>query len=139
MDLIISEPISGCIYHFYIAHHLLAPPTILKHFFGHCRTLPRLKGPSWTFMDPQMDPKTDPARLISGVIGKKGSMVRIGHFFVDNRQNRFSVHFPPVRFSALPPWAPCCDMFYCDRDLKKVFFNSPRTGRKIYCKYTELH
>ena len=35
--------------------------------------------------------------------------------------------------------SPCCDMFYCDRDLKKVFFNPPRTGRKIDCKYTELH
>ena len=28
--------------------------------------LPRLKGPSWTFMNPKMIPKRDPARLISG-------------------------------------------------------------------------
>ena len=39
---------------------------ILEHFFDRCGTLPGLKGPSLTFLDPQMDPKTDPARLISG-------------------------------------------------------------------------
>ena len=27
---------------------------------------PRFREPSWTFMDPQMDPKIDPARLILG-------------------------------------------------------------------------
>ena len=41
------------------------PSTMLEHLFGHYPTLPRLKGPSWTFMDPQMDPKMDPARQIS--------------------------------------------------------------------------
>ena len=46
--------------------HYLAPLTILKHFLGYCGTLSGLKGPSWTLMDPQMDPKLDPARLISG-------------------------------------------------------------------------
>ena len=49
----------------------LALLTILEDLFGHCPTLPRLKGPSWTFMDPQMDPKMDPARLISGDPGSK--------------------------------------------------------------------
>ena len=44
----------------------LAPLTILEHFFGHCGTQSGHKVPSWTFMDPQMDPKVDPARLISG-------------------------------------------------------------------------
>ena len=63
--LIIFEPISGCVYHFYIVHYL-APLTILEHFFGHCGTHSGLKGPSWTFMDPQMDSKMDPARLIAG-------------------------------------------------------------------------
>ena len=33
-------------------------------FFGHCGTLPGLRGPAWTIMDPQMDPKMDPARQI---------------------------------------------------------------------------
>ena len=42
---------------FYILHY-----TKLEHFCGHCGTLPRLRGPSWTFMDPKMDP----ARLNSG-------------------------------------------------------------------------
>ena len=49
---------------FYILHSL-APLTMLDHLFGHCPTLPRLRGPSWTFMDPKMDPRMDPARLIS--------------------------------------------------------------------------
>ena len=34
----------------------LAPLTMLEHLLGHCPTVPRLRGPSWTFMDPQMDP-----------------------------------------------------------------------------------
>ena len=61
----ILEPLSGYVYHFYIIHSL-SPLTMLELFFGHCGTLPRLRGPSWTFMDPQMDPKMDPPRLISG-------------------------------------------------------------------------
>ena len=61
----ILGPLSGYVYHFYIIHSL-APLTMLELFFGHCGTLPRLSGPSWTFMDPQMDLKMDPARLISG-------------------------------------------------------------------------
>ena len=48
-DTIIFKPISGCVYHFYIAPYL-APPIILEHFFGHCGTLSGLNGPSWTFM-----------------------------------------------------------------------------------------
>ena len=40
---------------FYILHSL-APLTMLEHLFGHCLTVPRLRGPSWTFMDLQMDP-----------------------------------------------------------------------------------
>ena len=44
------------------------PLTILEHLFGHCGTLQRLRGPSWTFMDSKMDHKMDPARLISGVL-----------------------------------------------------------------------
>ena len=54
------------LYDFYIVHHLLGPPMILEQFFYRCGTLPGLKGPSLTFLDPQMDPKTDPARLFSG-------------------------------------------------------------------------
>ena len=61
----ILEPLSGYVYHFYIIHSL-APLAMLELFFGHCGTLSRLRGPSWTFMDPQMDPKMDPPRLISG-------------------------------------------------------------------------
>ena len=64
-DTISFKPISGCVYHFYLAPYL-APPIILEYFFGHCGTLSGLKGPSWTFMDPRIDPKTDPARQISG-------------------------------------------------------------------------
>ena len=52
----ILEPLSGYVYHFYIIHSL-APLPMLEHFVGHCGTLPRQRGPSWTFMDPQMDPK----------------------------------------------------------------------------------
>ena len=40
---------------FYILHSL-APLTMLEHLLGHCPTVPRLRGPSWTFMDLQMDP-----------------------------------------------------------------------------------
>ena len=36
----------------------------MDHVYGHCCTSPRLREPSGTFMDPQMDPKMDPARLI---------------------------------------------------------------------------
>ena len=36
----------------------------MEHVYGHCCTSPRFREPSWTFMDPQMDPKIDPARLI---------------------------------------------------------------------------
>ena len=57
---IILEPFTVYVYHFYIIH-ALAPLSMLEHFFGHCGTLSGLKGPSWTFMDPKMDP----ARLIS--------------------------------------------------------------------------
>ena len=69
MNLKIFEPLSGCICYFYIIHYtlyILAPLTMLEHFCGHCGTLPRLRGPSWTFMDPKRDPKMDPARLIPG-------------------------------------------------------------------------
>ena len=57
-DLKISDPLSGCVYHFYIIHSL-APLTMLELFFGHCGTLPRLRGPSWTFLDPKIDPAKD--------------------------------------------------------------------------------
>ena len=40
------------------------PLNIMEHVYGHCCTSPRLREPSGTFMDPQMDPKIDPARLI---------------------------------------------------------------------------
>ena len=56
MDLINFEPISGCIYYYYVVCYVVAHLTILENFLGHCGTLPGLKGPSWTFMDPQMDP-----------------------------------------------------------------------------------
>ena len=38
----------------------------MEHIYGHWCTSPRFREPSWTFMDPQMDPKIDPARLILG-------------------------------------------------------------------------
>ena len=49
---------------FYILYSL-APLTMLDHVFGHCATLPRLRGLSWTFMELKMDPRMDLARLIS--------------------------------------------------------------------------
>ena len=45
MDLISFEPISGCVYHFYIVHHLLAPPTISENFFDHNGIIPGPSGP----------------------------------------------------------------------------------------------
>ena len=47
-----------------------------------------LREPSWTFMDPQMDPKIDPARLIledpCQLKALQGpSKVQIDHFFID--------------------------------------------------------
>ena len=57
LDLMVFEKISGRVYQFYIFYSV-APLTMLGHLFGHFPTLPRLRGPSWTFMDP--------ARLISG-------------------------------------------------------------------------
>ena len=36
----------------------------MEHVYGHCCTSPRLREPSETFMDPQMDPQIYPARLI---------------------------------------------------------------------------
>ena len=36
----------------------------MEHFYGHCCTSPRLREPSGTFVDPQMDPRIDPAKLI---------------------------------------------------------------------------
>ena len=38
----------------------------MEQVYGHCSTSPRLRepSPSGTFMDPQMDSKFDPARLI---------------------------------------------------------------------------
>ena len=36
----------------------------MEHVYGHCCTSPRLREPIWTFMDPQMGPKIDAARLI---------------------------------------------------------------------------
>ena len=50
VDLMIFEKILGHVYHFYILYSL-APLTMLEHFFGYCGTLPRLRGPSLTFMD----------------------------------------------------------------------------------------
>ena len=42
----------------------LAPLTMLEHLFGQIPTLTKLKGPSWTFIHPKMDPQMDPWRLI---------------------------------------------------------------------------
>ena len=44
----------------------------MEYVYGHCCTLPRLKEPSRTFIDTQMDPLIDPARLILGDLGEKG-------------------------------------------------------------------
>ena len=46
--------------------HSLNPLNIVEHISGHCCTSPWLMEPSRTFMDPQIDPKIDPARLIFG-------------------------------------------------------------------------
>ena len=46
--------------------HSLNLLNIMEHVYGHCCPSPRFREPSWTFMDPQMDPKIDPARLILG-------------------------------------------------------------------------
>ena len=48
--------------------HCTSSTSPSNHFgtlFDHCGTQLGLKGPSLTFMGPQMDPKTDPAKLIS--------------------------------------------------------------------------
>ena len=66
MDFNIFEPFTGCVYHLYIVHSSRAPLNHVDHFIGHCGTLPRLRGPSRTFMDPPMDTKMDPAMLNSG-------------------------------------------------------------------------
>ena len=36
----------------------------MEHVYGHCYTSLRLREPSGTFVDPQMDPEINPARLI---------------------------------------------------------------------------
>ena len=46
--------------------HSLNPLNIMEHVYGHCCTSPRFREPSWTFMEPQMETKMDPARLILG-------------------------------------------------------------------------
>ena len=43
-----------------------SPSNHLEHFFDHYGILPGPSGPSWTFMDPQMDPKVDPVNQILG-------------------------------------------------------------------------
>ena len=103
MDLKIFEPLSGCICYFYIIHYtlyILAPLTMLEHFCGHCGTLPRLRGPSWTFMDPKRDPIMDPARLIPGDPLQKRArqgpfMVRIGQFFLQTFGQRTNLNLQP--------------------------------------------
>ena len=67
----LGPSITGCVNKFYF--FFVFPLTILGHLFGHCPTLPKLRGPSW-LLDlhaPQNGPKMDPARLISGALGKK--------------------------------------------------------------------
>ena len=44
--------------------HSLNRLNIMEHVYGHCCTSPRLREPSETFMDPQMDSKINPVRLI---------------------------------------------------------------------------
>ena len=44
--------------------YLFYPLNIMEHVYGHGCTSPRFGEPSWTFIDHQMDPKMDPARLI---------------------------------------------------------------------------
>ena len=52
--------------------HSLNPLNIMEHvYYGHCCTSPRFREPSWAFMDPQLDPKIDPARLIFGTLADK--------------------------------------------------------------------
>ena len=46
--------------------HSLYPLNIMEHVYGHCCPSPRFREPSWTFMDPQVDPKMDLARLVLG-------------------------------------------------------------------------
>ena len=47
--------------------HSLNPLNIMEHVYGHCCTSPRFREPSWT----SMDPKIDPARLILGTLADK--------------------------------------------------------------------
>ena len=81
MDLTIFEKNPGFVYHLYILHSL-APLNILEDFFGHCGTLPRLREPSWTFIDPPMDPKIYPVRLILGDLWYKKALQ--GPFMAQN-------------------------------------------------------
>ena len=57
---------------------------IMEHVYDHCYTSPRLREPSWTLKDPQMDSKIDPARR--GPLPNKGppglSMVQNDNFFI---------------------------------------------------------
>ena len=57
--------LSGCFYYFHIVHSP-APLNVLGHFIGHCDTIGSLRGPSWTSLDLQIDPRMDPVRLILG-------------------------------------------------------------------------
>ena len=56
--------------------------------YGHCWSSPRIREPSWTFIDPEMDPKVDPARLILGdpcrlKVLQGPSKVQSDPFFID--------------------------------------------------------
>ena len=66
LDFKIFENISGCVYLFYIIHPL-AGLNILDPVFYLCGNLAWQKAPSWTFVDPQMDP----AKQILGIHCKK--------------------------------------------------------------------
>ena len=65
----------------------LNPLNIMERVYGHCCTSPRFREPSWNFLDPQMDPKIDPARLILGDPCKEKTLqgpfnVHIDQFFL---------------------------------------------------------
>ena len=83
MDLKIFEPLSGCICYFYIVHYtlyILAPLTMLEHFCGHCGTVPRLRGPSWTQDFQQQAVKTmiDGTAVPTIIVGTTVSTMIVG-------------------------------------------------------------
>ena len=60
-DLVIFE-IYMTIFNFIKKKHSLYQLNIMEHICGYCCTLPKLKVPSWTFMDTKMHPLNGPCK-----------------------------------------------------------------------------